>query len=139
MNKTKYMCGNWVKDDEGTIFQVVGVNSIEADVRPRDWFAAFRRKFSTLKGIPLDDDFFVRNGYTIDEPCKDGYERYVQHIVASDGIGPAVTKYTAEFGRLWSGDEVEYCVTGIIIRTIDEFQNIMNICGCEDIADKVKP
>lgn len=137
--KTKYMTGNWIKGPDGKVARIYSIDDDGVRAKPIDQFAAVHMKFADISCIRLDDDFFVRNGYTIDKPYTDSYERYVQHIVANNGIGPAVTKYTAQFGRLWSGDEVEYCVTGIIIRTIDEFQNIMNICRCEDIADKVKP
>lgn len=90
--------------------------------------------YSDIKDIPLDDEFFRVNEYHISEPHKEG-DKLVYHIISNDYFGPAVTKYEPKFPNIRDG--VEYCITGIIIRTVDEFQNLMNICHCQNIADKI--
>ena len=137
--KTKYMTGNWIKGPDGKVSRIYSIDDDGVHAKPIDQFDAVHMKFADISGIRLDDDFFIKNGYTIDEGYDEDQERHVQHIVAGDYIGPSVTKYSKLFGHLWSGEDVEYCITGIIIRTVDEFQNLMNICHCENIAEKVEP
>ena len=82
--------------------------------------------YDVLDKIPLTDAFFERNEFNFFDCADDS-----QSILAKDNKGPATTKTTNDDGT------IEYCITGIIVRSVDEWQNIMHICGCSDIADGV--
>jgi hypothetical protein len=129
----KFMIGNLVKINN-KIHKITLIS--ESDITARDIESGDLSVYTydQITPIRLSDDFFRDNGYIFDNRYSDRHERYVTHIVPGEYAGPAVTKY--EYESL-SSQETEYCVTGIIIRTIDEFQNIMNICHCSFISDKI--
>lgn len=80
-----------------------------------------------IEDIPLSDEFFINNDYKFD--------KRTDLFIAKDGLGPAIKKNVSD--DYFNSDRVEYSVAGIIIRTVDEFQNLMNVMHCERIADKV--
>lgn len=80
-----------------------------------------------VEDIPLSDEFFINNDYKFD--------KRTELFIAKDGFGPAIKK--SILNDYFCNDRVEYSVAGIIIRTVDEFQNLMNIMHCERIADKI--
>lgn len=80
-----------------------------------------------IEDIPLSDEFFTSNRYKFDENAD--------LFIAEDGFGPAIKRRsTLDY---FCSDRVEYSVAGIVIRTVDEFQNLMNVIHCERIADKI--
>ena len=79
-----------------------------------------------VEDIPLSDEFFINNGYKFNSKSE--------LFIANDGFGPAIKKSELDY---FCSDKVEYSVAGIVIRTVDEFQNLMNVIHCERIADKV--
>ena len=80
-----------------------------------------------VEDIPLSDEFFINNNYKFD--------KRTELFIANDGFGPAIKK--SSHNDYFCSDRVEYSVAGIIIGTVDEFQNLMNIMHCERIADKI--
>lgn len=80
-----------------------------------------------VEDIPLSDEFFISNDYKFD--------KRTELFIAKDGFGPAIKR--SILNDYFCSDRVEYSVAGIIIRTVDEFQNLMNIMHCERIADKI--
>lgn len=79
-----------------------------------------------IEDIPLSDEFFINNDYKFNSKSE--------LFIANDGFGPAIKKSELDY---FCSDKVEYSVAGIVIRTVDEFQNLMNVIHCERIADKV--
>lgn len=79
-----------------------------------------------VEDIPLSDEFFINNDYKFNSKSE--------LFIANDGFGPAIKKSELDY---FCSDKVEYSVAGIVIRTVDEFQNLMNVIHCERIADKV--
>ena len=132
--KRRFMLGNLVMIN-GKVNRVVSVNN-------DSWISAVDTEtelestygYDMIRPIALNDSFFTDNGYEFDV-MHDDKDGKITNIIPGDHTGPAVTKYEFE---PWHHRETEYCVTGIIVRTVDEFQNIMNVCGCQDIADKIK-
>lgn len=142
MEQTKrFMLGNIVLIDGKYPCEIKEIGKDAVNVKPlveTPYGDEFDVGYDFIGRIPLTDSFFADNEYKISEPIDYVYGIKMQHIVAKDGIGPAVTKYTTDtFCSLMQPGEVEYCITGIIIRTVDDFQNIMNVCGCGGISDKV--
>lgn len=84
-----------------------------------------------IREIFIDDKFFKELGYEISPEVEIGGGSTISHIVAEDAYGPAITKITR--GR----DDVQYALTGLLIETVDDFQNLMRHCRCSEIADKV--
>ena len=84
-----------------------------------------------IREIFIDDEFFKELGYEISPEVEIGGGSTISHIVAEDAYGPAITKITR--GR----DDVQYALTGLLIETVDDFQNLMRHCRCSEIADKV--
>lgn len=84
-----------------------------------------------IREIFIDDKFFKELGYEMFPEMEIGGGSTISHIVAEDAYGPAITKMTR--GR----DDVQYALTGLLIETVDDFQNLMRHCGCSEIADKV--
>ena len=79
-----------------------------------------------IEDIPLSDEFFINNDYEFDEKTR--------LFIANDGFGPVIKKCLPDYS---CSDRVAYSVAGIVIRTVDEFQNLMNVIHCEKIADKI--
>ena len=84
---------------------------------------AFRIANLTEKGVVIENE----NGRHQTICSYDGS----QSILAKDNKGPATTRRMDDKGF------PEYSITGIIVRSVDEWQNIMHVCGCSDIADSV--
>lgn len=137
-NQKRFMLGNLVMHKNDGVCRIMNItDDLLCLKKCSDGFMLYSR-YDEIEGIPLSDKFFLDNDYGITTPQKESYGRTVQSIISMDGIGPAVTKYTREDGfATYYEDEVEYCITGIIIRTVDDFQNIMNVCGCRRISDNI--
>ena len=84
-----------------------------------------------IREIFINDELFKELGYEISPEVEIGGGSTISHIVAEDAYGPAITKITR--GR----DDVQYALTGLLIETVDDFQNLMRRCRCSEIADKV--
>lgn len=84
-----------------------------------------------IREIFIDDEFFKGLGYEISPEVEIGGGSTISHIVAEDAYGPAITKIKR------GQDDVQYALTGLLIETVDDFQNLMRHCRCSDIADKV--
>lgn len=135
----RFMLGNLVLYRKNEVCRVMSIaDDVMCLKKTSDGYMLYAR-YAEIESIPLSDKFFLGNDYVMTQPQKDGYGRVSINIVPMDGFGPAITKHMNEDGFApYTTDYIEYCITGIIIRTIDEFQNIMNICGCQNIADKVE-
>ena len=92
--------------------------------------------YNSIEKIPLTDEFFKNNAYHFETLKKKDNGRVVTIISTENYIGPAITKYESDIFSTYS--PTEYCIAGIIIRTVDEYQNLMNICRCSFISDKIK-
>ena len=133
MESNRYMIGNLVLiNNKVHRIEVITETEVTAKNISTGYISVY--PWSEVKGIRLDDYFFEKNGYSLSEPYEDRHERIVTHIIPDDGYGPAVTKYEP---IMPNSLETEYCLTGIIIRNIHDFQNLLNICCCPDIADKI--
>ena len=128
----RYMNGNIVSYN-GNLCRVIGSEEEYLYVKYIDDGTETTVLETTVQNIPLNDKFFVDNGYGISDVYEEG-TRKIQHIIPFDGFGPAITKYADETVN----GAHEYCIAGIIIRTVDDFQNLMNICKCYSISDKIK-
>ena len=84
-----------------------------------------------IREIFINDELFKELGYEISPEVEIGGGSTISHIVAEDAYGPAITKITR--GR----DDAQYALTGLLIETVDDFQNLMRHCRCSEIADKV--
>ncbi len=136
----RLMLGNLVKYRKTETCKIVNIADDVVCLRKcSDGFMTYAR-YDDIECIPLTDKFFLCNDYGISHPVRyKGGGRLVSHIVPMDGFGPAITKYTIDDINDLSfyENEIEYYITGIMIRTVDDFQNIMNICGLCEIADKI--
>jgi hypothetical protein len=143
------MVGNFVCDN-GEYFIITNVEKDESNpeivdynLQMRKWIVDEKRasgvtvfaKASNVKSISLRDDFFFRNDYMITKWNTEKNGECWCSIIRKDFYGPAITK--RKINHLSDDNEVEYAVTGIIVRTVDEFQNLMNVCGCQDIANNL--
>ena len=129
MELKHFMLGNWVSVDGipyAQPFRIANLTEKGVVIENENGRHQTICSYDVLNKIPLTDDFFKRNEFNFYDN-RDGS----QSILAKDNKGPATTRITHEDGT------VEYCITGIMIRSVDEWQNIMHICGCSDIADSV--
>lgn len=124
------MSGNLIKF-RGKIYKIVSVTLETADIEhiePSGIIQIFRNiDIRTIEDIPLSDELFTSNGYKFNSKSE--------LFTAGDGFGPAIRKRTLDC--YFDSDKIEYSVAGIIVRTVDEFQNLMNVMHCERIADKI--
>lgn len=144
-----FMVGNFVRDN-GEYFIITHVEKddsnheiVDYNLHMRKWIVDEKRasgvtafaKASNVKSISLCDDFFFRNDYMITKWNTEKNGECWCSIMRKDFCVPAITKRKINY---WSGDnDVEYAVAGIIVRTVDEFQNLMNVCGCQDVANNL--
>ena len=121
------MNGNLVKF-RGKIYKIITATLETVDIEPYEISPIFRNiDIRAIEDIPLTDEFFISNDYKFNSKSE--------LFIAGDGYGPAIRKRFLDC--YFGSDKIEYSVAGIVIRTVDEFQNLMNIMHCERIADKV--
>ena len=133
----KYMNGNLVRH-EGQVHRIktstsryvtledVFIDALNEYDEPAIYYKTLEDE-REIEDIPLSDEFFINNDYKFD--------KRTELFIASDGFGPAIKK--SIHNDYFCSDRVEYSVAGIVIRTVDEFQNLMNVMHCEEIADKI--
>ena len=124
-----FMLGNWVSVDcipYAHPFRIANLTEKGVVIENENGRHQTICSYDVLNKIPLTDDFFKRNEFTFYDN-SDGS----QSILAKDNKGPATTR------RMHDKGFPEYSITGIIVRSVDEWQNIMHVCGCSDIADSV--
>lgn len=131
----RYMSGNLVKY-EGQVHKIH--TSTSGYVTLEDVFIDMLNEYDEhttyyknledgeIEDIPLSDEFFINNDYKFNSKSE--------LFTANDGFGPAIKKSVLDY---FCSDRVEYSVAGIVVRTVDEFQNLMNVIHCERIADKI--
>lgn len=129
-NEHRYMLGNLVKDENGNVLKICGISgkgittSIGKEV-----------SYEEIRPIPLSDEFLKDNEFIFNEPekSKGTFGGVLTTISTPDYYGPFITKREHYFYER----EAEYAIAGVIVRTVDELQNLYNVCGCSSISEKL--
>ncbi len=128
-NEHRYMLGNLVKDENGNVLKICRISdkgittSIGKEV-----------SYEEIRPIPLSDEFLKDNEFIFNESekSKGTLGGVLTTISAPDYYGPCITKREYNFYER----EAEYAIAGIVVRTVDELQNLYNVCGCSSISEK---
>ena len=143
--KKRFMIGNTVRKNTGkiaTIYHIGGPGMVENNntyvlrtipnggtIGAAYLEIAYDDEFDV---IPLTDKILLDSKFKkLENNNTEGPSMY-EHFMFLGSYGPCVTK------EIDARDNSSiYTVAGIVIRTVDELQNIMNICGVNEIADNI--
>lgn len=123
------MIGNVVRVNDNTV-KICGIGENDVTVRMADG-TSLTIEYEKVKDIPLSSEFFKQNGFVFISHVYT-YGDEIHSVMYKDYTGPSTTITKKKISNI-----PEFSVTGIIVRTVNDWQNIMNICGCEYIADSI--
>lgn len=130
----KYNVGNLVEDGDRNVVRLIE-SHMGGTYKAKRGEEFISLNEDAIYPIWLNDEFFTNNGYHKSALYEEPGGTSSVLFVANDGYGPAITKRFSHWGTMVA--DPEYSIAGIIIRSVADFQNLMALCHCGSIADKV--